>query len=249
MMKQFPLRNKESGSAIIWILIAVSLFAALSYAISSSSQTSTSMITDEQAKAYANQIIAYGSAVKSAVKRLQLRGCKDTEISFENNVVAGYANPNAPSNKSCHVFDVAGGGVSWNQPNSSWINRNFSSSNLYNKWITSGRPIVPGIGKNTCGGGTGNCSELSIFLPYVTKEICIKINETLGVNNPSGEPFNETTGICLYDTNKFVGSYGAGSCGIDNGAVTGKKAACLKTFMASPSTNGYIFYTVLIARE
>jgi len=112
-MKQ---KNTQNGNAIAMILVAVALFAALGYAFSNTSRTSNRFLSDEEAKAYANQIISYGNEVRQAVKRLTLRGCSDTEISFENNVVSGYTNPNAPTDKSCHVFDIAGGGINYNNP-------------------------------------------------------------------------------------------------------------------------------------
>lgn len=243
-------KYNEDGSAIIWILIAVGLFAALGFAFSSSSRTSTSLLTSAEAESYANQIIAYGNEVKSAVKRLRLRGCDNTEISFENNIVAGYTNANAPTNKSCHVFNIAGGGLQYKQPSNNWIDSSFSGSDIYNEWIASGVPTVPKIGQKTCSSPSGSCSDLTIFLPYTTKEVCIKINDALGVNNPSGEPWDEVDGICLHDTNRFSGSYGTGGCGINGHAtVNGKNSACIKTLMETPSTNGYVFYTVLIARE
>ena len=42
---------------------------------------------------------------------LQINGCTDSEISFEQAVVSGYSNANSPTDNSCHVFHVNGGGL------------------------------------------------------------------------------------------------------------------------------------------
>ncbi|MCI5061086.1 MAG: hypothetical protein MRY79_08460 [Alphaproteobacteria bacterium] len=247
--KNENLISREKGSAIIWILIAVGLFAALAFAFQSSNRTSTSMLSDEEATAYANQIIQYGNEVKAAVKRLTLRGCDETEISFENNIVSGYTNANAPASKKCHVFDIKGGGLDYKQINEKWLNSNLSGSQLYNEWVNSGVPALAFVGKDNCGGGSSSCSDLSLFLPYVSQTICTKINDVLEVTNPAGDPYDEGTGICLSNSNKFKGTYSTGTCGIDGDPViNGKKSACIKTRIGAASTEGYLFFTALIPR-
>ena len=171
----------ENGNAIVMIMIAIALFAALGVAFSNTSRTSTSFISDEEAKAYANQIIAYGNEIKSAVKRLRLRGCSDTEISFENPVTAvNYNNPNAPANNSCHVFDGNGGGLQIQTPNIALSQPNF----IGNLEITD-------HGK-TC--SDSSCSDLFVGIRLAdvgataseiaqADNICAKINERLGHND------------------------------------------------------------------
>lgn len=171
--------NNQSGSAILWVLVAVALFAALNFAFNSSSRTSTSFLNDAEADAYANQIIQYGNEVKAAVKRLQLRGCSDTEISFENSSVAGYTNPNAPSDNSCHVFDIAGGGLSWREFNSL-----FTGDIQFENIKTSS-------------------AELVLQVTDIGNETCQKINISLGTNNASND-YEDT--IAATPT-QFVGNY------------------------------------------
>jgi hypothetical protein len=103
-------RSSQRGSAIIMLFIAVVLFGLLAYAFLQGTRGSTNMITGEQTKAAAYQSQDYNNAINLGVKRLKLRGCTDAQISYEtpngNNI-----NPSAPADKSCHVFQVAGGGV------------------------------------------------------------------------------------------------------------------------------------------
>ena len=103
-------RKTEQGNVFFYILIAVALFAALSYAVSRNNTGSTDIFTDEQAKLAAQEIIEYGNTVANAVQKLRLRGCSDTEISFENDIIDGYENG---TNTSCQVFHVDGGDINW----------------------------------------------------------------------------------------------------------------------------------------
>ncbi len=181
MNKKNEISNKESGSAILWILVAVSLFAALNYAFNSSSRTSTSLITDAEAEAYANQIIQYGNAVKAAVKRLQLRGCSDTEISFENNIVAGYENLNAPDDGSCDIFNTAGGGLQWNSNFES-----FYSGYIPMDDVSSTEP------------------ELSLQILNIPTDTCFHINKALSISTDMNA---DRTDAITSTTDKFVGVY------------------------------------------
>lgn len=177
MRAQTP--NKESGSAILWILVAVALFAALNFAFNSNSRTSTSFLDDAEAEAYAKQIIQYGNEVKSAVKRLQLRGCSDTEISFENNVVSGYTNPNAPSDRSCHVFDVAGAGLSWRE-----FNALFTGDIQFENVKTAG-------------------AELTLQITDIGNALCQEINTSLDTDNAANDYEDDVAAA----PTQFVGNY------------------------------------------
>lgn len=172
--------STERGSAILWILVAVGLFAALNFAFNSNTRTSTSLLDDTQAEAYANQVIQYGNEVKSAVKRLQLRGCSDIEISFKNNVVSGYENLNAPDDGSCDVFNIAGGGLTWKQ----------SITQFYSGYI-------PMDSVKT------SESELTLQVQNIETTTCHKINEILDVANSE----DDLTDTITATTDNFVGAY------------------------------------------
>ncbi len=250
--------NKESqnGNAIILILLAVGLFAALGYAFTNTSRTSTVFLSDETAKSYANQIIAYGSDVQSAVKRLQLRGCGDNEISFENNIAAGYTNPNAPSDNSCHVYDVAGGGLTYQAPSPQY--------GAGTEWVATGRGIFYGVRSNDliapgdetiAGVDLIEGADLSITLHDVENNICLQINDILQIE---GIPIDSGD----LNIDRFIGSYasignsdGISGCptnsriscpgGIfENSELWNKRAGCFEEV----NTGNNVFYTVVLAR-
>jgi hypothetical protein len=109
-------KGNQSGIAIGPILFVVALLAVLASAVAAGSGSFNSDTSAIKAKAQASAILEYAHEVKFAVEKLIGKGCKDTEISFENDVVSGYTNPNSLSDKSCHVFDVNGGGIIWKEP-------------------------------------------------------------------------------------------------------------------------------------
>ncbi len=236
--------HPERGSAILWILVAVGLFAALNYAFNSSSRTSTSLLSDAEAEAYANQIIQYGNEVKATVKRLQLRGCSDTEISFENDVVTGYENLNAPDDGSCDVFNIAGGGLNWKSPPSSSLDRALNSNEAFGQYFFSGRAQILDIGQNC---GNENCNELLMLVGFLNSTQCEILNKQY--THDSDIIINESINQVPPDNNDiFVGIYDFSNSPVigDTAASLAKQSAgCVKR---GNSTYGYTYYHVLIAR-
>lgn len=102
--------GKQNGNALFLILIAVALFAALSYAVTQSSRGGGSIDREEQ---MINQAVSEqcSAAVNYAVNKLKLvGGCAASEISYELDDGSN-ANANAPADKSCHIFHANGAGV------------------------------------------------------------------------------------------------------------------------------------------
>ena len=234
-------KKAEQGNVFFYILLAVALFAALSYAVSRNNTGSTDIFTDEQAKLAAQEIIEYGNTVANAVQKLRLRGCSDTEISFENDVVGGYINANSPIDNSCHVFHVDGGGINWAQPPR---NASIHANTNYN---FTGYFCIFSVGKNpSCiGSDCIDNEELSMFLPNVTFEVCLKINEYIGIENPSNSPPQDSLHSFI-EGFEFQGIYNALGLGI-RGVLDGQLSACYEGDTI-PAAGTYHYYQVLIAR-
>lgn len=240
-------QTNQHGNAVFMILIAVALFAALGFVFSQSSRTSTSFLTDEEANAYASQIIAYGNEVRQAVKRLTLRGCSDTEISFENSVVAGYENPNAPSDKSCHVFDVSGGGLQVQTPSTSMLDTSHSAYSGYEQYWYGNIVSVEGLASDCT---TTECTELMLHLPHIKQEICDRINELSNIDTVD----EVITNFSYAAAHKFVGTYfvhPAAVIGDETGVnalPSGLKKGCVHRSGWAAGGSPYSYFQVLIAR-
>jgi len=228
-------RQTENGNAIFLIIMGVALFAALGYAFTSSNRSSTTLVTDEQANAYANQIIAYSNEIKQTVKRLQLRGCNDTEISFENDTVSGYTNPNAPTSKKCHVFDIAGGGLSYNLIAENKMDQSQSAEGFYRQVVFFGGLRVTDI-KSTS-------TELLMYVPFLNQTICQKINDNFNLGTIENDVFGGGGGGGTFngESNDFD-QFATPDLGDEATNVAGKNNFCVEY------GGSYHYFNVLIAR-
>ena len=79
-----PLKNKrkvangESGNVLFLILIAVALFAALSYAVTQSSRTGGGASDGEQNLINSAQVTQYPASVRTAIVRMIIDGVADS---------------------------------------------------------------------------------------------------------------------------------------------------------------------------
>ena len=241
-----PPHSAERGNILFYLLLCVALLAALIFAVSNTTRSSSALnMTDSQASTYATEILTYANHVETAVSKLTLRGCTDTQISFENTGVAGYVNASAPGDRSCHVFDAAGGALSWVTP--------IAQINDGTPWFYTGAVVV----HNDNGFASSNSAahaDLTMMLFGIPQNICQKINTRLGV---TGIPVDDGT---YSDTTKFQGtySYAEDINGLPDAAqpspcsapstpnnFCGKPAGC---FQEEGGTHRYVFYQVLIQR-
>jgi hypothetical protein len=238
-------KNRESGNVLIFILIAVALFGALSFVMSDGSRVGQGMVGSEQDKLAASEILNYAGQVRDAVKMLRVKGCSDTQISFHSALTPNNNNTNAPADFSCHVFHQKGGGMNFVMP-----------PGIY----TQQRAPVVSFDANSCvyniGTGTTSCDvanvDLLIDMLPLTRDVCVAINNALGIGEPNAEPANAVTSPALMDENyPFNGTYGPASrerIGHETGSpLAGKPTGCYKG-ASGYATNMYVFYQVLIAR-
>jgi hypothetical protein len=232
----------ERGNVFWYIMVAIALFAALSYAVSQSNRGSVAAMSEEQARLAATEILDYASALSTATAQLRLRGFKDTEVSYENPVVAGYANP-VCTDGACRIFSPEGGGVAYKAPVTEWLDSSHAADPGYGAWIFSGDNEVDRIGTD---GATAANKELIAFLPYVKKALCLELNRKTGVTNPSDMPPREADQIAAY-TALFGGTYVHGESLTLPDPDKGKNAGCFEGG-GNPSLGTYHFYQVLMAR-
>jgi len=231
--------DAQGGSVLILILVAIGLFAALSYVMLREGGTGAAARTmsDAQARLAAAEIIAYGDALASAVQRLRLRGCSENEFDFANDawtmndgtpLYTGGHNPYAVPD--CALF--AGGHlrpVIW--PDSylrAAIGQPHNTKKGHARIIRASLPQV----------GEANKQEMLYRAVSIHRQICLKINDMLGVDNPDGE-LPRIGGNTVGD---YHGIFGTSSPPDDaNEALTGKTAFCT-------SSGGNSYYRVLIVR-
>lgn len=212
--------NPRSGNVLFLILIAVALFAALSYAVTSSNRGGTGNTKAEQAELQATALLNYVNEFRTASLRMRMTGnCKAEQFSFESapynetNIYTQYPNANAPSDKRCHFFHPAGGGISLKKASElkASIGTTYTASCKING-LNANNYLILGAGG----------------IPY---ETCKAINQALGYNAPSFEP-NQVPYNC--SASHFIGSYTTGGLIVSE---TRQPAGCI---IGTGSANGVV---------
>lgn len=227
--KQGLTRDNERGSIIVWILIAVALFAALNYTFSQGFRGGAENIGKEKAKLVATELIEYGGSIREAVQMLRINGCEDNEISFENNIVSGYNNPSAPTDDTCDVFEPEGAGLSWTTlTEDAWDDVDGNS----------GLQLFSGF---HCVDGVGNCNldgYLMFFLYDTKTAVCEAVDEQMDIDISSGIPTENFSG------DKFQGIYG--TSGASKISFTGKPTGCFQDNAGATSGRNFFYHVIMV---
>lgn len=161
------MKTNQSGNVLFLILIAVALFAALSYAVTQS-RSGGGDAQREIALVDSAVIMNAAANVQLAVQRMLARGVEFHELSFEDvegQCFDGGANPI----ETC-VFAPEGGGISMPRINGILIQYGGGD----------GTTEVEGIGTTT---HTLSSSETMMFFLGISESICGRINERLGIES------------------------------------------------------------------
>jgi hypothetical protein len=240
--------KSQAGSALFIILIAVMIFAALSYTVAQMLRGgSPSMITEEKSRLFAGEILNAARGMRQAVQNIKIsNGCADMDISFENPIIAGYTHiPVAPV--KCRIFDGSGGGLNYAAPSDEWLDMALAGPPaLRGQWYFPADICVPGTGSAPTGCNSDNVDNeaLIVIMPYVRKEVCIWINKALGITNPGGSPPTESDNAWTASADKFNGAQSDGEK-IDMDA----QAGCFEGAAGStPPSGTYHFYQIIVPR-
>ena len=232
------------GNILFLILLAVVLFAALTYAVTQGMRGGGNDASPEKNRAIAAEIINYATLMEQTVTRLRMTGgCDISQVSFENPVVSGYTNTTpSPADKHCHVFDPAGGGMSWKTPDLLWLEDQAIANTYaygggdYGTFNIPSTSCIYGIGTATCSNKAAE-KDLMIGLKYLKKEVCDAINAQLGLTTLSVQNAGPAGSL-----SRFTGQF------LDLSVGAGSNTDYKWTYCAATSRTGYTFYHVLMAR-
>jgi hypothetical protein len=261
-------KKTQKGNALWFILIAIFLLGMLTMLITRTSGTSEDTGNVEGASIKASEIIAYFNTLQAGVSKLMANGCSESNLSFGNTFYkwedgstpwndATY--PKAPINKSCHLFDVNGAGISpkafpaekYGAATGNAINYR-EEGTLALDAITA---IIPGLGTNA--------PELLAHLGFIDMATCNEINKRNGIGLYKGQnagyvldavqgyappPIVGTTG---YYQNNIVNDVDGSSMPLIpfNNDLNGKKIFCAANTDRSDNASGWSFaFVVLLVR-
>lgn len=237
--------KNESGNVLFLILIAVALFAALSYAVTSSSRGGGDDASSETNLINSSTITQYPAGVRTTILRMQISdGITPSELEFnppsafnDCQTVGGVVGVNC-------VFHPDGGGAIFSQGPADVM-----VSGTQTSWAFNSENQIQDIGRSSGANATASATTADIiaFLVGIREGVCARINTELGI---SGIPV-ETTTITV--TNGMVNADGSTPPGIaasgtgptigsDITALDGQPYGCFQNGTSGP----YVYYHALI---
>jgi hypothetical protein len=218
----------ERGNIFVIVFLGVVLFAALIYAVSRGFSTGTSTLTTAQARNYASDILSYAQQVERGVTRILESGISENDISFQNDVVSGYAHiPVVPTDAQIFNHPKALG-APWVTP----IGASTYQGN--NEWTYDGKWIVTDLGDNSR-------SELAMYL-FVNYDVCNAINAQIG------KTIDLTLSIGGVLLVKFRGTYDDDVSKTLDASVTGNGCYHVAGLGADGQSGNYFYIHVLLPR-
>lgn len=239
----------EKGSALVFIFITIALFAALSFTVGEMlrGEGSPEQISSEKAKLVIGEVLDYGIKLRQVVQTLRISGACETDmISFTRTGADGYEHSPAAAD-SCKIFHSSGGGLNYTEPSASVLDAASSGAALYGDWYFPRDVCVEDVGDGGAGcdsDGLDN-EDLLAVLPYVRRQICIEINNRIGIPNPGGNPPSETGDGWTAADLKFNGTFSDGAILNQGGLLAG----CFEgSGTNKPPAGTYHFFQVLVSQ-
>jgi hypothetical protein len=190
-----------AGNVLFIILIAVALFAALTYSVSHSGRNQNPM-NRESTKLAAGEILSFANSVKTAVDRLRMNGCQENQLDFGNtvwtrvngttyNIPVGH-NSLAPVDGTCNIFHAEG----LSQPILSFPDMAVHPD------ILPSAAYMPGSGNIIYGAiqdvGINDRPELLLTINILTEDTCKALNRIL-IDKTEFIPSANVTDIAVFN--------------------------------------------------
>ena len=182
-------RRSEKGNVLFLILIAVALFAALSYVVTQSTRSGGGSTEREKNILSSAQMTQYPTALRTSILRMVLAGVAIENVRFDAPASTG---PFTTTSVSQLVFHPQGGGATFQEAPAELS----STGNSSLGWTYNAEVEVPGIGVDGSGG-----NDVIAFLPGVSDGVCRQVNEELGIDPTAlapaacGDNIPQVTGI------------------------------------------------------
>jgi hypothetical protein len=177
IMKQQQTRTNEQGNVLFLILIAVALFAALSYAVTQSTRSGGGSADRETSILNSAAMTQYPASLRTSLVRMILAGTSVDALEFNPPSEFGSLTSNAVG-----VFHPLGGGGVFQSAQSDLM-----ANGNQGTWVFNANFNVPQIGLSSVGDG----NDVIAFLSGVSTSICERINTE----------FNIVTGNCVLNGN------------------------------------------------
>ena len=162
-------RSSSQGNVLFLILIAVALFAALSYAVTQSMRAGDGNVGREKGTVDATWLQNYGSSMANGILRMRIsKNIPTNDLCFfapENPI---YTNA---TYQEQNVFSTLGGGVIFERPPSSIVGPLGSRISIV-------KLDMPNVGTTA---GNDTSAEIVLSVGGISRAACTAVNERLGI--------------------------------------------------------------------
>lgn len=231
MVKQT--KKTERGNVLFLILIAVALFAALSYAVTQSSRSGGSDASTETAAVNSASLTQYPTGIRTAMLRMSIAGIAVSNIEF--NEPADFGDCTTPSGGptagQCIFHPNGGGAVHQLAPSSA------SDTGAALPWYFNDNYAITDVGTTA--------DDFVAFLPGITEGLCQELNRRYSISTiPTIADVNAAS---VRETIGQGGSYiapggGTSFTGTWPGALDGQPYGC---FYDSTATEWIYYHTIV----
>ena len=168
MVKQ--LKKTERGNVLFLILIAVALFAALSYAVTQSSRSGGSDASSETAAVNSASLTQYPTGIRTAMLRMSIAGVPVDTMEFnEPEDFGDCTQPSGgPVGGACVFHPNGGGAVHQYAPQNAGV----TGGPL--PWYYNDNFAITDVGTSA--------TEMIAFLPDVTEGLCRELNRRYSID-------------------------------------------------------------------
>ncbi|MFN3700010.1 MAG: hypothetical protein ACK4VI_00645 [Alphaproteobacteria bacterium] len=236
-------RKAERGNVLFLILIAVALFAALSYAVTQSSRTGGGASDGESNLINSAQVTQYPASVRTAIVRMIIRGIAENQLEFNPPV-----DFDDLTETRFGVFHPQGGGATHvTAPPEVMAGAGQGT------WIFSSAYQIQNIG--TTDAASNSANDIIAFLPNISLPVCQRINRELGIPGPLGNrgvPVAVATAIPSaadsMDTDNPGIAVVAPAANTIAGSFSGQPFGCADFDDDLTNGTGLVYYHVLVER-
>lgn len=196
-------RSGESGNVLFLILIAVALFAALSYAVTQSTRSGAGDTNSETNLISSAQLTQYPAGVRTSVVRMIIGGNAVEELIFNDPSdfgVGGTVDTDTETARA--VFHPNGGNATYQNPPRDVVTTTAST------WHFNAEAQILNIGITDASDSVAN--DIVAWLPDVTSGICKRMNEELGITTSAsgGIPIISGLASTVYENNMGLDAAG-----------------------------------------
>ena len=237
--------SSEKGNVLFLILIAVALFAALSFAATQTLRNTPQDPQGDTKKLGVATLTQHTTFVAQAVQTMAMRGIDPVNLCFDSPLWGhdDYYHA-AGDNEDNRVFSPAKGGGASVAPVPAGINNG-------EPWYITGQSCIIEA-EQDCNTNGNQDEDIILFVENVPRDVCIALNEKLGMPNPQGNPPKASGNLWPPGKPVFAGDFLDGgridSGGNGNlGILAGQTVGCVEGG-GTPPAGTYAYFHVLLRR-